>query len=100
MEHSTLKQAACDALAVQDASNISGVVHAFSRAMRAVYEDSNHETAKIRAHPIVLLFMDKLKSMTLRNPDLAEMSHAFDACGRMMRAEGPEVVVPSEDVLD
>jgi hypothetical protein len=67
---SPLQTAAIDALTVQDACNISGVVHAFARAMPAILEDCRTQgkgTDMARTHPITLAFMDKLNSMIGRD---------------------------------
>jgi len=62
----TLQEAAQDALAIQDASNICGVVQAFARSMLTVLDDcraKGQETDAARRHSITLLFMDKLNDM-------------------------------------
>lgn len=62
----TLQQAAKDALAVQDACNLSGVAHSFLVAVQAV----NAEASRIgegtewrNNHPIIRLYVDKLASL-------------------------------------
>jgi len=58
-----LKKAYRDALAVQDACNLSGVVNAFSRALSALHE-VQLGTDEIRQHPISVLFANKIYDMT------------------------------------
>lgn len=57
----TLKELAKLAIEVQDACNLSGVVHAFSRAMSDLREIMpNADTAAINRHPITKLWVAKL----------------------------------------
>jgi hypothetical protein len=73
-----LKNAAQDALVVQDACNLSGVVHAFSRAMSAIRESTNG-TAEANQHPVAVLFADKIMDLVGR-PDFNDYGKAYDAC--------------------
>ncbi len=57
----TIQQLAKDALNVQNASNLSGVVHSFSQAftdLRALYPGKG--TDWFNQHPIVKLWSDKV----------------------------------------
>lgn len=62
----TYKRAAELALDCQDACNLSGVVHSFADAVRALWDEA-HATGKgtawVNEHPIVTLFLDKLVSL-------------------------------------
>jgi hypothetical protein len=61
----TMSQLAQDALNVQDACNLSGVVHGFSRAitdLRALIPKAS--TDEINKHPICLLWADKIAHLT------------------------------------
>ena len=61
----TLADLAREALAVQDACNLSGVVHGFSRAiteLRVVLRDPG--TDAINAHPVCVLWADKIAHLT------------------------------------
>lgn len=58
-----LAKLAADAIAVQDACNLSGVVHAFSRAMTALSEMGLDTNAK-NTHPIAILYSSKIASLT------------------------------------
>jgi hypothetical protein len=86
-ERTTLQQAASDALAVQDACNLSGVVHGFARAMEAVVDDCRSKkqgSDEYKEHPIVIMFMDKLVSMTRWNGALTNgFINAYDDCKKM-----------------
>jgi hypothetical protein len=66
----TLAQLAQEALDVQDACNLSGVAQGFGRAM----VDLRHVIGggdELRAHPITLLWIDKLADMTGRIDSMA-----------------------------
>ena len=54
-----------DALAVQNACNLSGVVHGFSRAMTALREAlPSAGTDEINRHPVAVLWADKIAHLT------------------------------------
>lgn len=62
----TIKQLASDALLVQNACNLSGVVHGFGRAitdLRAALPNAG--TDAINTHPVCVLWADKIASLTL-----------------------------------
>lgn len=59
----TLKEAAQAALDVQSASNLSGVVYAFARAMEVVCrEERDHD--KRQRHPVCVLFATQVGHLT------------------------------------
>jgi len=78
----TLQDAARDAIQVQDACNVSGVVHGFARAMEAVMDDCKSSDAA-RHHPITVLFMDKLNDMCGRELSQIEYCEAYEKCSKM-----------------
>ena len=78
-----LKKAAQDALAVQDACNLSGVVHAFSRAMTVIRENTNG-TDEANRHPIAVLFADKIADLTGR-PGVDGYGQAYSACSDLAK---------------
>jgi hypothetical protein len=67
----TMKELAQEALDVQNACNLSGVVHSFARAMtdlRAVAEAEGWAgTQNINTHPICQLWADKIADLTGRD---------------------------------
>lgn len=78
----TYQELAQQALDVQDACNLSGVVHSFSQGMETLWAEArsrNQGTAWVNEHPIVTLFLDKLASLN-RTQDLANpaISAAYD----------------------
>lgn len=60
----TLQQLAKEALMVQGACNLSGVVHGWSRAMRRLCELCDLGTDGRNRHPINVLWADKVKHLT------------------------------------
>lgn len=63
----TIQEAAKTSIVVQDACNLSGVVHAFSEAISAVRDEAykiGEGTDWINSHPICILFSDKISSLT------------------------------------
>lgn len=64
----TIKDLAQEAIDVQDACNLSGVVHGFSRAitdLRAHLEkEPNFSTDKLNTHPICVMWSDKISSLS------------------------------------
>ena len=82
-----LREAATQALSAQDASNFCGVVQAFARAMKTVNQDCINKglgTDGVRKHPITILFMDKLNSMTGGNAKLPDYIEATKKCEEMV----------------
>ena len=54
-----------EALAVQDACNLSGVVHSFARVFEIIRaEPGNHGTDYVNKHPVCVLFADKIAHLT------------------------------------
>ena len=51
-----------DALEVQDACNLSGVVHSFSKVMSSIMGDASN-THDVNRHPIAVLYADKIASL-------------------------------------
>jgi len=66
----TMKEAAQMALDVQDACNLSGVVHSFSRVMSFLSDEANRTgkgTDWKNTHPIAVLFADKIADLSKSN---------------------------------
>lgn len=83
----TIKELATEAYNVQDACNLSGVVHSFSRVFESLRAlDECKGTDWINKHPVCVLYADKIAHLTgtqsLGND--AVMS-AYDAIREMMR---------------
>jgi len=64
----TIKQLAQEALDVQDACNLSGVIHSWSRAIGELWKHTEgvprRGTAWVNLHPINQLWADKVASLT------------------------------------
>ena len=76
----TIKELCQEAVAVQDACNLSGVVHSFSRVMtdlRAALPSAG--TADINRHPVSVMFASKIASLTYCESS-SEFSNAYDFC--------------------
>lgn len=71
-----------DAINVQDACNLSGVVHSFSRVMHLIWEEArelNQGTEYVNRHPIAVMYSNKIASLT--GSDLSdEFSSACRIC--------------------
>jgi hypothetical protein len=64
VDERTLGELAKEALLVQDACDLSGVVHGFSRAMARLWQlRPNAGTIALNQHPIVQLWADKVASL-------------------------------------
>ena len=58
----TIKQAAQQALDVQDACNASGIAHSMLDCMAAIRADESN-TVSVNRHPIVTMFLLKLSEL-------------------------------------
>jgi hypothetical protein len=87
----TFKQAAQQALDIQDACNLSGVVHAFDRAMTALCEESRRigtGTDWRNTHPIVTMHLLKLAELNGCGSTLHESYDAAELeCKRIASAD-------------
>jgi hypothetical protein len=74
----TYREAARTAIAVQDAVNLSGVVHSFADAVSAIWDEAHrqgHGTEWVNTHPVVTLFFDRLADLNgnwLQCPDIGQ----------------------------
>lgn len=79
----TLADLAAEALYIQDATNLSGVVHSWSRSVRRLRElMSGAGTDEINKHPINVLYADKLMSLSGGRDDMGGFAYsaAYDRC--------------------
>jgi hypothetical protein len=68
-----------DAIQVQDACNLSGVVHSLAEVMTRVWDDvhTHHGgTHAVNTHPLVVLYLDKLWDLAGR-PDFSDYQQAM-----------------------
>jgi len=81
-----IQQAAQQALDVQDACNLSGVVFSFAEVMHAICEEQQRlgqSTEWKNTHPVVTLFLSKLTDLS-RNQDFFK---AHDTVKRIAEKE-------------
>jgi len=82
----TLKEHAKDALNVQDACNLSGVVHSFDKVVTDLWEEANRigkGTDWVNTHPIVQAYVDKLASLARVQANVNNVFDAFEACRKI-----------------
>ncbi len=80
-----LRELAREALGVQDACNLSGVVHAFSRVMKALGDAPECTgTDWKNRHPIAILFASKIASLTGCD-DTQTFRHAYEAVAELAK---------------
>lgn len=88
-DNRTLNDLAKEALAVQNASNLSGVVISWGKVivrLRQLLQD--HDTNQINAHPINQLWADKVAHLTNTQTDsLVALGRAYDAVERLTKQE-------------
>ena len=61
----TLQEAAKAALDVQNASNLSGVIYSFEKALKVLREDPSCQgTDWVNKHPIAILFAAQIANLT------------------------------------
>lgn len=75
----TLKELAREAIGVQDASNLSGVVHSFSRAITDLREHG-YDSATLNNHPITRLWVSKLAYLSDMQGDEPNFRASYDWC--------------------
>lgn len=72
-----------DAILVQDACNLSGVVHSLSRVMTKIWataRTANHGTEWVNNHPIAVMYASKIASLTGQCTDTTAFEKAYDIC--------------------
>jgi hypothetical protein len=71
-----------EAIAVQDACNMSGVVHSFDRIVSDLADLARERGLGgdfVRSHPVVKMFADKIADLA-RVRTMEEFGEAYDAC--------------------
>lgn len=75
-----------DAILVQDACNLSGVVRTFAEVMPKIRAEVEalgvHSTDAVNRHPIAVMFSSKIASLT-GSDSMAAFSVAYDRCKKM-----------------
>ena len=84
---------ASDAIAVQDACNLMGVVNGFGRAITDLREALTQakmpcDTTTINKHPICQLWASKIHDLTgMGFSDSIAYAEAYDACRKLAESE-------------
>lgn len=85
----TLKELCKEALDVQDACNLTGVLKSFDRTMgelRLLAREEGWEgTEAINRHPVAILFSSKIASLT-GSEDGLEFSKAYDSVSKVVES--------------
>lgn len=80
-----LKKLATDAISVQDACNLSGVVHSMSRVIADLREISGSQsTDYFNNHPIMVLYASKISGLTGHDSGQC-FSRAYERCQELAR---------------
>jgi hypothetical protein len=83
----TTAQAAQQALDVQDACNLSGVVHSFARILADCDGLKDLGTDARNRHPVCMLFADKIAQLTGTQFEGPSVLHAaYSACRNLTRS--------------
>jgi hypothetical protein len=80
--HKELRRHAKEAIDVQDAVNLSGVVYAFARSMQLIFEISsriNEGTAWRNHHPVAVMYANKISSLC-EAESAGNYSDAYERC--------------------
>jgi hypothetical protein len=86
--HRTMKDLAKEALDIQSACNLSGIVHSFSRALVDLREIARAEKweCTVNRHHVAVLFADKIAALTSPGSSLngTEFTYAYNwACDQL-----------------
>ena len=87
----TLKAAAASAIAVQNACNLSGIVHSFSSYMPVIRAACPEGTEQINKHPICVLFATQIAHLAGISVDVNGYNKAYDECERLANEPDPVV---------
>jgi len=71
-----------EAIMVQDACNLSGVVHSFSKVVSRIWEEARvrgESTDWVNRHPICVLYADKILQLA-GGDDFTNYQRAYKAC--------------------
>ena len=100
----TLNELCKEAIGIQGACNLSGVLHSFSRAITDLREVFPTEgTDFFNRHPVCVMFSDKIASLTnTQTGNCVCVSDAYAFCLRMSNEDKKSAVCPEcrHDVAD
>lgn len=90
------------AIQVQDACNLSGVVHAFSTAitdLRAhLSSQPDFSTDKLNQHPVAVMYASKIASLTGCENGMA-FAHAYSECEDIAEGKARDIPSPGCDTV-
>lgn len=94
----SLKEAARDAIAVQYACNLSGVVHSFSRHLTTLWgfaRELEKGTDWVNQHPICQMFMVQIVWLTVKRSDFisSEQYREMSLACQRIRDEDEETIM-------
>ena len=95
----TLKNAAKEAIFVQSACNLSGVVKSFSRVMDCLWDEARKQgkaTEFVNTHPIARLFLEQIAYLNgclmVQDSEESSYSKAYAECERLSQEPELEAV--------
>lgn len=84
----TVQEAAKLALDIQNACNLSGVIHTFCEVLQDVVIPSTQATIDVNQHPITKLFASKIHDLAgMGLSDFDEYRRAYDACLKLAEVD-------------
>ena len=86
----TIQQLMTEAIQVQNACNLSGVVYSFANVITDLRANGVTDTDAIRHHPVSVLFSSKIASLT-NSDDAHTFSVAYGACADGMEELNKQV---------
>jgi len=93
----TIRELAKEALDCQNASNLSGLAHTFSRVVTDLREIARAEgwesTEKINTHPIVIVWVCKLANLATADGSDTDIHNAFRCVEDIACIEKPIVTI-------
>ena len=86
----TMKELAQVAMDIQNASNLSGVIHSFSKVITELRfhlgNELNFSTEMLNQHAIVRVFLDKMNSLArIQEDDNNKIFNAFNECDKLIK---------------
>jgi hypothetical protein len=97
-----MKEICQEALAVQDACNLSGVVHSFSRSISdlrsLLLKENDFSTSMLNQHPVCILYSSKIASLTGSEINSSEVGgNAFSEAYAFCQSETLSHITESDD---
>jgi hypothetical protein len=84
----TVNELAREALGVQDASNLPGVLLGFHKAACDLRDTLDTGNAAFRRHPVMVLWLDKVRDLIGADLTPKAVNDAWDECKKLADEEG------------